>query len=159
MATLPSQFRADDHEELESFEPLKPGNYHVKIKDSSLARNGKDTGDLLKFTFEVQDSDYKGRLLFDNLNITHVNPTAQEIGEKKLAAICRAVGKLSIEDTEELHGCELEVKVTVKPATANYAAGNEVKNYSAIEGLAQPTTKVSATESKPKPARKVSFDE
>ena len=161
MAKLPGAFNADEHEELGDFSALPAGEYHVKVKDSDIRRNGKDTGDLLKFTFEIVEGEYKGRLLFANINITHENATAQEIGEKTLATICKAVGRVTVDDTEDLHGCELMAKVVKKPATANYAEGNEIKNYSAVEGLAQPkpaSSKTSAVDSKPKPKKKVSFD-
>ena len=162
MAKLPGAFNADEHEELGDFSAIPAGEYHVKVKDSEMARNGKDTGDLLKFKFEIQDGEYKGRILFANLNITHNNPTAQEIAEKTLATICKAVGLVSIEDTEELHGCELMAKVIKKPASAQYAEGNEIKNYSAIEGVAQPKPmgkKASAVDKTAKPKKKVTFDE
>lgn len=163
MAKLPSAFNADEHEELGDFSAIPAGEYHVKIKDSELCENNQKTGSYIKFRFEIMEGEYKGRLLFSNLNIIHQNPKAVEIAEKELATICNSVGRVSIEDTDELHGCELMAKVIKKPASANYAESNEIKNYSAIEGLEQPKNpagKASAVDKKaPAKKKKVSFDD
>jgi hypothetical protein len=156
MAKLPSQFRADEHDEMNDYTPIPADVYHCKIKDSDLVENSQKTGSFLKMVFEVASGEYKGRLLFTNMNLIHPNKQAVEIAEKEFAAICRAAGKITVEDSEELHGKELNVKVVIKPATANYPAGNECKNYSEVEGLAKPSASSFASE--PKKQKKVSFD-
>ena len=156
MAKLPSAFNSEEHDDIGDFSAIPAGEYHVKVKDSDMLENSKGTGSYAKFKFEIMEGEYKGRLLFTNLNLVHSNPAAVEMAEKTLATMCRACGKVSIDDTEELHGCEMMVKVTVKPATSQYAEANEVRNYVAIPGLVQP--RQAASEGKPsKPKRKVSF--
>ena len=157
MAKLPAAFNSEDHDDIDSYEAIPANDYHVKIIESSMAENSKKTGSYVKFKFKIMTGEYKGRLLFTNLNLVHSNPQAVEIAEKTLATMLRACGKVSIEDTDELHGCELMAKVTIKPASAQYPAGNEVKNYSAIDGLAQPK-QTAKTENKPRAKNKVTFD-
>lgn len=159
MAKLPSNFRADEHDEKMDFPALPAGEYQARIKSSEMIENSKKTGSYVKFIFEIIEEKFGGRLLFANLNLVHTNPTAVEIAEQDLAAICRACGKVSIDDTDELHGEELILKITVRAATSAFAESNDIKNYKAIPGIARPNTKASAGIPEKKKTRRVSFDD
>ena len=65
--------------------------------------------------------------LYDQLNLINPNPTAEEIAQRTLSAICHAVGKLQVADSEELHFQPLLVRVAVKPN-----GYNEVKGYKPV---------------------------
>jgi len=71
-------------------------------------------------------------------------------------------GKLSIEDSDEIHNIPVLIKVAVKPANSNFAAQNEIKFYSEAKGFKKPTNPDSAKtgekETKQKSSSKVSFD-
>lgn len=171
MARLPSSFNSDEHGEMQDFEAIPAGEYQAKIKESEMVKNKKETGSYLKLTFEVTAGDYRGRLLWSNLNLDHPSEQAVEIAQKELATICRAVGKSAIDDSNELHGIDMLVKVTVKAANPNYPASNVIRNYKPLPGLARPTAPggsggAAATPSnpgvaKPAPPKKplVSFDD
>ena len=73
----------------------------------------------------------EGRHVYDQLNLINPNPTAEEIAQRTLAAICHAVGKLQISDSEELHFLPVMVKVAV---TRN--GYNEVKGYKPVQTAA-----------------------
>ena len=158
MAQLPGAFNANDHDEMEEkgdFPALPKDDYGVRIKETSSFRNSKDTGDCFKFVFEVLDGKYKGRLLFANLNLVHENPAAVEMAEKELGSMVRAVGKVTIDDTDDLVGCQLTVSVTVKKATSKYPEGNEIAMYKPLDGAAQPSA--GGSKAKAKAKKKVSF--
>ena len=162
MAKLPSRFNSDEHEEMADYSAMPAGNYRLKIKSSDRVENKRKTGFYYKFVFEVTEGKFSKRLLFANLNLEHINPDTVEMAEKELGSICKACGMGSISDTDELHGLELVGKVTVKPASAQYAESNEIKNYSRIDGLAVPKktqSKRLVPEKKPNTGKKkVSFD-
>ena len=160
MAKLPSRFNSDEHDDMADYSALPAGSYRIRVKATDRVENKKKTGFYYKFVFEVMEGKFAKRLLFSNLNLEHINPDTVEMAEKELGTICKACGMVSIEDTDELHGLELMGKVTVKPASSQYAEGNEIKNYSRIEGLAVPSKPKSSSPSKPKPKpkRKVNFD-
>jgi hypothetical protein len=47
----------------------------------------------------------------ETFRLKHPNPDEQAHGEKQLAALCRAVGLVEIEDTDTLHGLPFEYRV------------------------------------------------
>ena len=81
-------------------------------------------GQMLWLDMEVLEGPFQGRHVYDQLNLINPNPTAEEIAQRTLSAICHAVGKLQVADSEELHFLPLLVRVAVKPN-----GYNEVKGY------------------------------
>lgn len=122
-------FDTKGKEELDGFDALPAGKYEVVITKSEVKRNSKDTGDLLKFTFKIMEGKFKNRLVFTSLNITHVNKQTEEIATRSLVSIVKACGKVTCDDTDELHGIQMEIALTVKPASPNFPEGNNVKGY------------------------------
>lgn len=175
MAKLPGSFNADEHEGVADFKALPNGKYPVEITDTDVVRNSNDTGTLIKITHKVYEGEFKGRILWKNINYTHeTSPQAQEIGENELANLLTSVGMnvLPDNDTEHLHGKKVMAKVTFKKATATQPEGNDVKMYYPVEGEAKPSKPKSSgggvskpkapakksAAAKPKPKKKVSFD-
>ena len=60
----------------------------------------------------------------------------------------RAIGLASVEDTDQLVGGHLEVKVKIREASGGYDASNDVSGFKAIKGGATPmkTKKAEAPE-------------
>ena len=75
-----------------------------------------------------------------NFNLDNPNPKAVEIANKELATICRAVGLVSVEDSDELHGLPMECKAAIESG-GDYPDKNVIKNYSAAEGYSKPPAK------------------
>ena len=117
-----------------TFEPLPADWYEVVITASEEKPTKAQTGSFLELKLEVVDGQYKGRLLFDRLNLNNPNKIAEEIAASTLSAICHAVGVMNPEDSSELHDRPLMVKVVVKPADGAYSASNEVKGYDGVNG-------------------------
>jgi hypothetical protein len=118
-----------------SFEPLPAGEYPVIIKDSEMRFTKDGSGSYLQLTLEVIDGNFKGRLVWDRLNLQNQNPVAQEIAQKQLSAICHAVNVLKPTDSAELHNIPLLAKVSFRPAKGEYDASNDVKAYKAFGGV------------------------
>lgn len=153
-------FNANEHEELEDYSAMPAGEYVGKITDSDYIENKAKTGHYYKFTFQLTEGKFKGRKLWTNLNTDHPNAEAVEIANRELSTIMKACGKVTAEDTEELHGIEMTLKVAVKKASPNYPESNEIKNYKPLAGVSTPS-KSSGSESSGETQKKksrVSFD-
>ena len=83
--------------------------------------------------FDITGPTHQGRVVWTNLNTKNPNPKAEEIAHQNLRQIMNAIGLKRVEDSDQLIGGNLSVKVTVKD-DPQYGPGNEVKGYKAIEG-------------------------
>lgn len=130
MTQLNTAFDSGQHDDMNSsFDPIPAGEYLAIVKESDLCTTVKKTGKYIKLKFEIIKGEFKGRFVWTNLNIINPNPIAVDIAQKELATICRAVGKRVIKDTQELHGVPFKLKIKIKPAKADYPAGNESIGY------------------------------
>lgn len=117
-----------------SFDPL-PANWYVAIISASETKPTKNgQGSYLQLTLDIVDGEYKGRKLFDRLNLINNNSQAVEIARGTLSAICHAVGVLEPQDSVELHNVPLQVKVIVKKNAETGEMQNEVKGYKPKDG-------------------------
>ena len=89
-------------------------------------------GQYLQLTLQVVEGEYKNRLIFDRLNIQNPNSVAQQIAQKALSSICRAVGVMHPKDSEELHDKPFSVKIGIRPASGEYGESNIVRGYSSL---------------------------
>jgi len=151
MAKLGGTFDASSVEPNAPLEALPPGDYVAQIVQSEMRVTKAGTGQLLWLDEEVLEGPLKGRHLYDQLNLINPNPTAEEIAQRTLSAICHAVGKLQVADSEELHFLPMLVRVAVK--TNGY---NEVKGYKPVGQQQPPRTaapaQAAAPASQPAPA-------
>jgi hypothetical protein len=120
-------FNANDVEP-QSFDVLPAGDYEVAIVGSVVQGTKAGTGKYLNLELQVLSGKYKGRKLFDLLNLWNPNPQAQEIAKGTLSAICRAVGVLTPGDSQELHNRPLVATVKVK-RDEQYGDKNVIRGY------------------------------
>lgn len=125
------QFDASSVSPESQFTPIPNGDYPVLISESEIKDTKAGTGQYLQLVLEVIDGHYKGRKIWDRLNIVNPNQVAQDIGQRALSQICHAVGVLNLQDTADLHQKPLVAKVVVSPARDGYDESNEVKEYKA----------------------------
>ena len=131
-------FNAEAVKPRDSFEPIPAGMYQAMIDESEVVPTKSGSGQMLKLTWKVLEGEFKGRLVFDRLNIQNQNPKAEEIGQRQLSTLCHAVGVLQLKTSEQLHGMPCTIKVVVrKDESGQYADQNEVKDYRSIDGVAQ----------------------
>lgn len=105
---------------------LPDGIYSLEVIQSEVAPTTKGDGTLLKLRYSVvEPEEYKGRLLFGNITLENPNAIAQEIGQKALASLCRAIGLSEISDSDELHFQRFVAKVGLgKPSKEKNADGS-----------------------------------
>ena len=116
--------------------PLPAGVYLAHITESDVVDLKSGNGQGLKLTFEVIDGQFKGRKVWESLNVVHTNEQAQGIAQSQLSAICRATGVIKLEDTAALHRKPLKITVAIKPAQGDFKEGNSIKGYDSASGAA-----------------------
>lgn len=136
MAKLPSAFNTSDVAD----DIWKAGEYLVEITKSEMKDTKAGTGQYLSLGFKCLEGEQKGNMLFANLNLVNPNDIAVSIAQKDLKKICTAVGKKSIEDSNELHAIPLKIRVAVRPDDDAYP-GNDIKGYKSAGGSSAATGK------------------
>ncbi len=115
------------------FDPVPAGDYTVIAADSEMKTTKDKKGSYLQFSLEIIDGEFKGRILFDRLNLDNANETAVKIAQGTLSSICHAVGVMKPKDSSELHGKPMVVKVAVKERNDQKGVfSNEVKGYKEV---------------------------
>jgi hypothetical protein len=113
----------------DDYEVLATGKYPVSIDKASICKTKSNNGHYVKLELTILDGVYKGRKLFDNINIDNPNPQCVEIGMRSLSAITQAVGLSNLSDTAQLQGgaCFASVKIdnTGQNAIRTYSIFNK----------------------------------
>lgn len=122
-----------------SFDVLPAGEYEVAITDSVRDNTKAGTGQYLQIEMQVLSGQFRGRKLFDRLNIVNPSAKAQEIARAKLSSICRAVGVLTPKHSGELHDKPLRVKAVIK-TDPQYGPQNKIAEYHPANGAAVSAT-------------------
>ena len=117
-----------------AMDPLPADWYLVQIVDSEFKETQMKNGTYLALTFEVLQGPYAGRKVFTNLNLVNENTATVEIAYKNLSAICHCIGRLQFQDTSQLPGIPLQVKVAVQLDENKKPKSNDVKGYRDANG-------------------------
>ena len=146
-------FNAEEVEPSSSFDPIPAGWYQAIISNSEMKATRDGYGEYLSLTLQIIDGQYENRLVFARLNLKNANDKAVDIARKDLAAICRAVGVMSPQASEQLHDIPLMIKVKVRAASGEYEASNDIGGYKAVEGAnLTPAPKAASKPQTPPPA-------
>jgi hypothetical protein len=115
-------------------EVIAPGKYKAVITKSEERPTKAQTGSMLVLTCQIIEGPHQGLSLSDRLNLNNPNKTAEEIAQRTLSAICRAVGVMMPNESSDLHDKPMLITVKVKPAEGNYQASNEIAGYEPCGG-------------------------
>ena len=119
------------------------GEYQVIIVESAQKPTSKGDGSLLSMVLQIVEGQFKGRKLYDRLNLWNKNEQAAKIAQGTLSAICRAVNVLTPRNSEELHNRTLTAVVDVSEYQGKLR--NEVKGYKPKQTGVVPPVTVTAT--------------
>lgn len=117
----------------EPIEAIPAGWYNAQIDQSEMKPTKDDSGAYLELRFSILDGQYVNRKVFTRLNLRNANPVAQEIAYRQLSAICHATGVMQVQDSQQLHGRPLKIKVKVRAASGDYEASNEISAFKNID--------------------------
>lgn len=133
-------FNAAAVEPQADYSPVPAGIYAAIITQSDIVPTKWGTGTILELRWKIQEGNYAGRVIFDRINIQNDNPKAEEIGQRMLSTLCRAVGVMNLSETEQLHNRKVNIKVAIdKDPTGRYADKNQIRDYRAPDLAAQQT--------------------
>lgn len=154
MAFLGQTFIASDLSQGDSsFLSIPAGDYQVTVSDASLADTKSGTGQYIKLKMTITGPTHQGRVLFSNLNIRNQSSKAEEIGLQQLGELMRAAGLQKVEDTDELVGASIVIKVS-KTQDSEYGDEegfkNEVKAFKSASGSNAPMPKAKSEPEKNK---------
>jgi hypothetical protein len=120
--------------------------YECMVKSVEMKQTKDETGSYLKVTLVVTDGEYKGRLLFDNLNVRNKSEQAQKIGREALNGLLAAAEIPGERDMTQLVQRTVMAKVIVEKSEA-YGEQNKVKGYLAPSSGVKTTTTTAAAPS------------
>lgn len=120
-----------------SFDPLPAGWYQAKITKAEVKNTKAGTGNYIAVRYDILGPTHQGRVVFGNLNIKNPNSEAERIGREQLGELMRAVGLARVQDSDELIGGELSIKLKVR-LSEQYGDSNDVAGYRAISGTSAP---------------------
>lgn len=144
MVALGGTYTADPNNVQGDYTPVPPGDYKVMVKDSDMKPTSNGRGNYIQLDLEIIEGEHAGRTIVERLNIDNPNEKAVEIAQRTLNAICVAVGKMSIADTNELHNVPMIAVVKVDPPKPYMKDGveqpgspsNSIKTYKPVSGAA-----------------------
>lgn len=125
---------ADAPEPDNNFDPIPAGDYPMRVINSEMKETKDGTGQMLVLEMDITDGPSAGRKHWERFNLVNKNAQAVEIAQRSLAQLCLAVGKVSVEDSDELHMLPFIAKMKVTPPKGEYPAGNQIAAYKAVEG-------------------------
>ena len=132
MALLNLNFSQDEVKNAQSdnFGPIPAGNYTAEITRSEVKQTKDGRGSYLSLSLKVLEGDHAGRLIFQNITLTNANATAQTIGRASLAQLAGACGILSLQDSEQLHGIPVGIRVAIETdKSGQYEPRNTIKKF------------------------------
>lgn len=115
--------------------PIPAGWYKVLVSSTEVKPTAN--GEYIAVTYDVLEGAGKGSKIFTNFNVKNTSEKAMDIGRKQFSALCYAVQRLDITDTDQLKNIPFFVRLKVKPAEMDpanpavelYAARNEPTAY------------------------------
>lgn len=115
------------------YETIPAGWYNAMIDESEMKPTKDGAGAYLQVRFSVIDGQYANIKIFMRLNLRNSNPVAQEIAFKQLSAISHAIGVLQVQDSSQLHGIPMKIKVKLrKDPNGQYEDANEISSVKNI---------------------------
>ena len=146
MAFLGESFTADDMPQSDrSYDLIPDGWYTATITKAELGMTKAGNGQKIDVRYDITGPSHEGRVVFGNLNIPNPSQKAEEIGRQQLGEIMRAIGLSKVEDTDQLIGGTLQIKVGLSKPQDGYEQRNEVKGFKAVGGSAAPAAAPAAS--------------
>lgn len=126
-----------------SYPVYDTGEYTVMITGSELkptkakAAGTAQKGSYFEMKYRIVEGPNNGGSITDRVNWENDNSTAEEVGRGQLSAICRVVGVMHLQDTQQLHGIPFKIMLVKKPRSDDATKWtNEISEYRNMQGVA-----------------------
>jgi hypothetical protein len=137
-------FTAADYQPRTEMAAVPAGKYLCRVEDTERKDTKNGDAQYLQITHVITDGEYKGRKIFDRLNLwtaqggqwVRRTDQAGTIAGEAMADLLLAVGIGTIRNHEELRGKSLVVKVKVRKSEEHGDSNDVQKYYPATEGTA-----------------------
>lgn len=123
-----------------SYDLIPEGWYTASITKADLGQTKSGTGTKIDMRYDITGPTQQGRVVFASVNIRNQSQKAEEIGRQQLGEIMRAIGLAKVEDTDQLIGGQLQIKIKIRKASDNDKANgyhddrNEVGGWKSLNG-------------------------
>ena len=135
MALLEQEITLDELPESGGYDLLPAGWYTATITETDVKDTKDGRGKYIKVRYDITGPTHQGRVVFGNLNIQNPSSEAERIGRQQFGDLLRSLGMDRIQDTDQLVGGALQVKVGVrKDKTGQYEDQNDIRGFKALEG-------------------------
>ncbi len=143
MAFLGETIKADELPTSDrSYDLIPEGWYAATISKAELGQTKAGTGTKIDLRYDITGPTHEGRVIFSSVNIRNQSQKAEEIGRQQLGEIMRAIGLAKVEDTDQLIGGTLQIKVKIRKASESDKANgygddrNEIGGWKSASGAA-----------------------
>lgn len=127
-------FDATAIEPATAFDVIPKGEYLAAAVSSEMKATKSMTGQYLQLSFEILEGKFKGRRVFERLNIQNENKTAEEIAQRTLSALCHALGIMQLHESEQLHDIPVLISLVVEEGKGDYGPSNRITGYASASG-------------------------
>ena len=135
-------FDATAVEPATQFDVLPKGEYLAAAVSSEMKSTKAMTGQYLQLSFEILEGKFKGRRIFERLNLQNPNKDAEEIAQRTLSALCHALGILQVNESEQLHDIPVLISVTIEDGKGDYGPSNRITGYASASSEKAPVAAV-----------------
>lgn len=130
MTMLPSVFRVEDNRG-SGFDPIPAGWYEAEANKSEI-KETRSGGKMLSVAFQIIDGEHAKRVVYANFNLVNGNPIAVCFGHRELASLCDAIGIDELEDSSDLHGIPVQIRLKIEAGNAQYPDRNVISGYKSV---------------------------
>ena len=131
------------------YSALPAGTYAAVIADTAFKDAKSSSGKYLECKYQIIDGSHKGRIIFHRMNLVNSNQNTVDIANREFSATKRAVGKIAIKDSEELHNIPLLITLKYVPPKGEYGESNQITKWEPMGGA---TRTVATATTRPTPA-------
>jgi hypothetical protein len=131
-----SGFDASKQGEMLNFDAFPAHKALGMMTKSEMKPTKAGTGSYLECEFTLLNGQFKGRKVWSRLNLSNPNKQAEDIAQRELGAICKAVGIITPLDSSELHNKPIMLDIAYEPASKDNKAQNYIKGYTPATGTA-----------------------
>lgn len=130
MPLLPNRANTEDNKAgMDDRSPVPSDVYLSHITKTEFIKTKAGDGHYLSIHEKILEGEYKGRMVFLNLNLDNPNPTAVEIANKTLNSICQACNVQGVANSDELLQIPHKITVITGKGSAEYPPSNEITKF------------------------------
>lgn len=118
--------------------PLGDYPFAITAAEVKAVKNKPNSG-LLELTLTVTDGPYRGQTHITRFNLFNENETSRRIAHQQLSSVCHVIGRLHIQDTQQLIGGRGIVTIGPQDGSDKYCEVKQWKDMqSRVNGSGEP---------------------